>query len=262
MTGIGRFFKGTGYLFRGASTLLTGRGLWRWALLPLIINFVLFAAVGAFGVWAAFHYTGGAAGESWWATLLALLAAALTLAAYFLVGFFTFGLVANLLASPFNELLSQGTERLLTGATGEIKDRVLAAEMLRAALAALKLFALEMAITVPALLALLIPVVGPVLLALLGGFFLALAFLDYPLDRRKLGVKQKLAFCRRHRAEAMGFGLTVYAAMLVPFLNVLMIPAAAVGATRLYLDLSASEGPAPSSGEASDSPPSPAPSGS
>jgi CysZ protein len=230
-----RFFAGAAYLFRGIGTLVAGGGLRRWAVLPLLVNALLFTLVGAVSVWAAAHYASSLVeeGNAWLGALAGVLAFLLVLVIFF----FTFGLLAPLVAAPFNELLSQATERRETGASGEIRDRSFAADMLRAAWSATKLFLLEMAVVCPALLLLLIPLVGKVLFALPTSFFLALNYVDYPLDRRKLGLLQKLAFCWRHFAETMGFGLATCLIMLVPFVNVLMIPVAVVGATRLFVSL-------------------------
>jgi CysZ protein len=235
-----KFASGVSCLFRGLADLATCPGMWPWALLPLVLNLLVFSLVLVAAVWAAAHYASGLSESGWgvlWGSLAGLAAFALVL----LLSFFTFGLVAPVLAAPFNEMLSQQAERRLTGSTGELKDRPLATELLRAAWSATKLFLLEVAVVFPALLLLLIPFAGVVLFAIPAGLFIALAYLDYPLDRRKLGVRQKLAFCRRHAAEVMGFGLTAYLVMMVPFLNVLMIPVAAVAGARLFVDLTREE---------------------
>jgi len=231
-----RFFGGSTYLFRGMGTLLAGSGMRRWAVCPLLINALVFSLVMVGGVWVAAHYASQLS-ETTWGVLWGSLAGVLAFLMILIVCFFTFGLVAPVFAAPFNELLSQHTEMRITGTTGEFKDRAFAAEMLRALWSAIKMFMLEMTVVLPAMLLLLIPFLGAVLFALPAGFFIALAYLDYPLDRRKLGVRRKLAFCRRHTADVMGFGILTYLVTMVPFVNVLMIPVAAVGATRLFLDL-------------------------
>ncbi len=272
MRGFKRFFTGSTYFFRGLGTLLGGGGLRRWAVLPVVVNFFVFVGIGALTLWTAWRYASQIA-EGGWGTLWGTLAVILTFLAVLVIGFFAFGMVATVVAAPFNELISQATERRFAGSTGEVKDRAFAADMLRAAWAATKLFLMEMAVIIPAMVLLLIPVAGQILFALPAAFFLALAYLDYPLDRRKLGLRQKLAFGWRHLPEVMGFGLVTYLAMLVPILNVLMIPVAAVGATRLFLDVSgkelagysppaavpgeaASELPAPSSADSGEEAPS------
>ncbi len=241
MTSFKRFFAGAAYFFRGLGMLLTGRLPLRWAVAPVLLSLFVFLIVMVAAVWTAVHLSSQAADDAWSRTLWGSLGGFVVFALVLLIGFFTFGMLAAVVAAPFNELISQATERVLTGHTGEIKDRSFAADMLRATLAAVKLFLMEMVVVIPALLLLLIPVAGPVLFALPAGFFLALAYVDYPLDRRKLGLRQKMAYGFRHLPEIMGFGLVAYLAMLVPFVNVLMIPVAAVGATRLFLDISAKE---------------------
>jgi CysZ protein len=237
---IGRFFIGAFYLFRGMGTLITGSGLRRWAVLPILVNLFVFCLVAVVSVWAAAHYARQLSETNWglvWGSLAGLVAFALIL----ILGFFTFGLVAPVFAAPFNELLSQRTETRFTGSTGELKDRPFVAEMLRALVSAITIFLLEMLVVIPALLLLFIPFAGVFLFAIPAGFFLALAYMDYSLDRRKLRLRHKLAFCWRHSPEVMGFGLMTYACMLVPFVNVLLIPVAAVAGTRLFVDLARTE---------------------
>ena len=62
-------------------------------------------------------------------------------------------------------------------------------------------------------------------------------FFDYPLGRRRLTTRARYRFVNQHRAEAVGFGLAVFLTTLVPLLNFVMLPVAAVGATLLVRTL-------------------------
>ena len=67
-------------------------------------------------------------------------------------------------------------------------------------------------------------------------FFLAVDFLDYPLERRGLSLRAKLAFVGRMGLTGIGFGATVLAMGIVPLLNLALLPLAAVGGTLLFWD--------------------------
>ncbi|HLE70636.1 MAG TPA: EI24 domain-containing protein, partial [Vicinamibacteria bacterium] len=87
-----------------------------------------------------------------------------------------------------------------------------------------------------------IPIIGPPLAVLWAGFALAFQFSDPPLTRRGLDFGQKRAWHRRYRPEAVGFGITGLIALLIPFADLLVAPALAVGATLLVLDLEDRDG--------------------
>ncbi len=48
---------------------------------------------------------------------------------------------------------------------------------------------------------------------------------------------------RRYRAESLGFGLAGLVILFLPLANLLLVPALAVGATRLVLELQELEQP-------------------
>lgn len=239
MSPVRRFLRGAGFLFSGFATLLATPGTKRLAVLPIAASVLVFAALGAGGVWLAARL-GSAMADGAWGTFWAWVTGVVALAAFAVFWLFAFGMFTALVAAPFNELISQRVELALTGSTGEVADgRGVSAGMLRAALAAGKLLAAELAVMLPALVLLFIPVLGVALYGAPACFFLALGHLDRPLDRRRLGLRRKLSFCWANLPETLGFGAAAYLGMMVPLFNLLTIPAAAAGATRLYLDLEA-----------------------
>jgi CysZ protein len=62
----------------------------------------------------------------------------------------------------------------------------------------------------------------------------ALEFTGYAADRRHMGLRRKLAMIRRNLAPCMGFGLATVALLMIPFVNVFMVPVSAVGGTLLF----------------------------
>ena len=85
-----------------------------------------------------------------------------------------------------------------------------------------------------------IPVVGqtvvPVLGAFFGGWFLALELVGYAFDARGLRLRDRRRALGANRARTLGFGVACYLLFLVPFLAVVVMPAAVAGATLLARD--------------------------
>jgi CysZ protein len=99
-----------------------------------------------------------------------------------------------------------------------------------------------LALLIAALLFLLIPGVGVLLYtgagALISSYMFAYEYLGYPMDRRRFTWKNKQNFLRSRFRSVIGFGLGNIVVASIPFLNLLFIPAAVVGGTLLFLDLS------------------------
>jgi CysZ protein len=60
-------------------------------------------------------------------------------------------------------------------------------------------------------------------------------YIDYPADNNKMSWQDMLAWLREKRWQSLGFGGITYAALLVPGLNILMMPAAVAGATVFWV---------------------------
>jgi hypothetical protein len=58
--------------------------------------------------------------------------------------------------------------------------------------------------------------------------------IGYPADNHKLGWSEMLAWLRQKRRQCMSFGGVVYLVLLVPVVNLLMMPAALAGATLFW----------------------------
>lgn len=82
-----------------------------------------------------------------------------------------------------------------------------------------------------------IPVVGqtvvPVIGAFFGGWFLALELTGFAFDARGLRLRDRRRVLAANRAQTLGFGVACYLLFLVPFLAIVVMPAAVAGATYL-----------------------------
>lgn len=231
---------GVAALFQGMK-LLTEPGLKRFVVIPVTINVAVFAillwvAIDQFEALIAYLMPQLPDWLSWLSWLLWIVFGAASV----LLVFFSFSVVANLIAAPFNGLLAEAVERHLTGQAPPDGNGLTAA--LKAAPGAIVdeirklLYFAKWAI--PLLLLFLIPVINvaaPFLWALFTAWMLALEYSDYPLGNRGMKGAEQRAALRSRRLAAFGFGGAVMVATMIPLLNFLVMPAAVAGATALWV---------------------------
>ncbi|HPQ69763.1 MAG TPA: EI24 domain-containing protein [bacterium] len=225
--------------FRGLSYLAGNSSLWTLAVLPVLLNIVLFIG----GIWAYVHFFPDLLGaimdqpDAWYMWIVYVLLILLLVVAFALVVIFSFTLLGCIIAAPFLDLLSEKVERLLGRQGPERGLRGAIADMGNGVVMSLVTLTLFIVTQLALLLLWLVPVVGQIVYAVLsplaGGLFFGAEFFDFPLGHRDLTAARRWAFVREHLPEAIGFGLAVFMTTLVPLLNFLMLPAATVGATLL-----------------------------
>lgn len=231
--------RGARYALRGFG-LVRRPGILRYALLPLLINVLLFGG----GIWF-----GAGAFQDWMGWLLPdwldiwLVRALLWIvfaAGAVLVVFYAFTLLANLIAAPFNGLLAERVEQHLRGARGpEGIERGVAAEAVASVGAEVRKLVYLAAWSMPLLLLFLVPGVNlaaPLLWLAFGAWMMALEYLDCPLGNHGVTFRDGRGLIARRRGTAFGFGGTIMALTAVPGLNLVIMPIAVCGATALYVD--------------------------
>ncbi len=236
---IADFTRGAGHALRGFD-LVRRRGVFRYALLPLLINVVLFGA----GIWlgvGAFQDFMGWLLPAWLDVWLvrALLWVLFALGTVLIV-FYAFTLLANLVAAPLNGLLAERVEQHLRGARGsEGIERGIAAEAVASIWAEVRKLVYLVAWSIPLLILFLIPginLVAPALWLAFGAWMMALEYADCPLGNHGVTFREGRGLIGRRRPVALGFGLTIMALTAVPGLNLVIMPVAVCGATALYVD--------------------------
>ncbi|MBU2517732.1 MAG: EI24 domain-containing protein [Proteobacteria bacterium] len=249
------FVRAFGAPLRALGFLWGHKRLLPLAAAPFFLNLLLF--VLAF--WLSYAYLGDwvrgllPGGEGWWWAVLLYLLLVLVVLALLILQIYLFAVVGRMVSEPFLDLLTRRTEALAQGMPpgAPWSDGGLAREVLRALRQSLMRLLIYLGVMLPLLLLNFIPGLGGVAYAVLAwlvtAHFLALEFMDYPLDRRGLSLKEKSRYVRGMGLGWLGFGSAVLAMGLVPVVNFALLPLAAVGGTLLYLErpLPPSDIPAP-----------------
>lgn len=233
------FTQGVGYVLTGLRWLPRA-GLRGFVAVPLLINTLLFGG----GIWwgASQLQRLDQAVQSWlpdWLAWLHWLLWPLFILTVLVMVFYTFSLIANVIAAPFNSLLAARVERMVNpeGRVSPPPAELSWRELLFSPLAELCKLLYFIAWAIPPLVLSFVPavnVIAPVLWAIFTSWMLALEYADYPLGNRGLDFKAQRRLLRRYWPLALGFGGMTLLLTLVPVLNFLAMPAAVIGATLMW----------------------------
>ncbi len=241
---LGKPLTGALALLQGLRLLNTS-GLRRFVALPLLINVLLF--IGSIYVLAAQFETLVSGWLSylpeWLLWLKWFFWVVFSLAAMLLV-FYTFSIIANIIASPFNGLLAEAVEKHLTGQPlptgGSLIDAVKDAP--KAMLDELRKLGYMLLLAIPLLilsiLSIFIPIFAPItpfLWMIFSAWMLSLEYVDYPMGNHNIRFAEQRTKLRQNKMLSLGFGGTTLAATMIPLVNFLVMPAAVAGATKLWV---------------------------
>ncbi|BBP85356.1 sulfate transporter CysZ [Pseudomonas sp. No.21] len=232
--------SGPQYLGEGLKLILSP-GLRLFVLLPLTLNLVLFIALIGF---AMQQFSG------WvdafmpslpsWASFLEYLIWPLFVILVLLMVFFSFTMIANIIAAPFNGFLAEKVEVVVRGQDDfppfswaeltAMVPRTVGRELRKLGYFLPRAIGLLILSFIPG-----VNLVATPLWFLFGVWMMAVQYIDYPADNHKLGWNEMLAWLREKRWQSLGFGGSVYLALLIPFVNIVMMPAAVAGATLFWV---------------------------
>jgi len=239
------FIQSAGYIAQGWRLVRTP-GLRRFVWMPLLINFLVFGALGWWiSTWASSWLDSLALFSQWgdwWlvAAFRSLLQWIMSIVLIFSLAYF-FTLLANLIGAPFNGLLAERVEAHLSGDTSPPAPPVmtLIKSIPRLMWSEMSKLAYLVICIVPLLLLQFVPViqlVAPFLLFLFAAWMFALEYLDYPMGNSGAVFRDVRRSLRKKRRTAYGFGSAVALVSMVPILNLVIMPVAVAGATALYVD--------------------------
>lgn len=210
-----------------------------YAVVPLLINLVLFASL----IWFGYEQFSPLVDYmmSWVPAILDFLRWIIwivisTFTAIFV--FFTFTPIANIVAAPFNALLSEKIEIRLTGKAISANSSFM--KMARDSfLSQIRKLVYIIFWSAILLLISLIPLVNfaaPFLWVIFGSWLLSLEYLDYPMGNHELDFTRQKQILAARKGLSLGFGSSVMVLTSIPLLNFIVMPVAVAGATVLWVE--------------------------
>jgi CysZ protein len=233
---LGQPFVGAAALLKG-SKLIMQPGLRLFVIIPLAINILLFTA----SLWVlAAQYSPLV--DQWiaylpgWLEWLEWLFWLLFAIAAILLVFYSFSILANIIASPFNGLLAEAVEKHLTGQPLPPGSSLFTAlkDTPAAIFDELRKLGYFLLRAIPLLL--LSWFLTPIPWMLFTAWMMAVEYCDYPMGNHELRFGDQRARLRQRKLLSLGFGGTTLLATMIPLVNFLVMPAAVAGATALWVE--------------------------
>lgn len=241
------FTRGFGYPLKAVSLFRQHPGLLKYLAIPFFINFLVFTVTVYFGLdlFQGMLDTYAPSTEVWYGVVLYYLAWTLALLLTTVIVFFSFTVIGNLIASPFNELLSERTEIYVSGPLQE--ERFTLGRFWKEAGYAVRVEIKKIAIFAGCMLILFginfIPGIGSLIYAVLAPaltlFFLVVEYMAFVLMRKRMSFTQQRRYIFSHTLMMIGFACAVFCLLAIPFVQFFCIPLAVVGATILWCDFPA-----------------------
>jgi CysZ protein len=236
LSGINYFIKGFSLIFKP--------GIRQWVLIPLLINIFLFNLLIYLG-WLQFQTVIEIVMPqlqswlpAWLIEALRWLILPLFIVIALIVVFFTFTFLANLIGAPFNGLLAAAVEKHLMGKAVESPSEPWYKLMIWIIWSPIEklLYYLRWAIVL--LIVSLIPViniVSPILWFLFGAWMFSLEYANAHGENHGYKAPAIRKILAKKRLLVLGFGSSVFVAMLIPVVNFLVMPVAVAGATCMWV---------------------------
>ena len=222
-----------GYLFKGLK-LLTSNQLRAFIVIPVLINVVLYSVALMLG----YYYLTDLIEQfiPGWLHWLSWVLWPLFFISFFIAGFFTFTVLANLLAAPFYGKLSAKTLMLINGQVKEIEEqpllKVMSAELKRAGYLLSRALPLLVLSFIPG-----VNVLAPFLWALFSAWGMSLEYMAYPLENAGVLFPEQKQLVKSIRLGALSFGGLAAMGLTIPLINIIIAPVAVIGATIYFNDV-------------------------
>ena len=234
--------SGIGYLLKGAQ-LLSHPRLRFFVLIPLVINILIFTSAFWFLFLNIMDWIEGyMSALPDYLTWLSYLLWPLLIFSILFTFSFVFSSVANLIAAPFNGLLAEKTEMLLTNAPinddglGDlIKDlpRIFKRELQKWIYFLPRLLICGLLFFIPVFGQTAAPVIWFIFIA----WMMAVQYADFPFDNHKIPFTLMRSSLRKRLGKSLVFGALISFFMTIPIINFIIMPIAVCGASAFWVDI-------------------------
>ncbi|CAM3565522.1 sulfate transporter CysZ [Parendozoicomonas haliclonae] len=232
--------RGIDYLLIGLRRL-PEPGILSHVIIPLTVNIIVFATMIWYAVKEFSNLVDAMVG--WlpdWLSFLSFLAWPVFAFALAILMYFTFTLVANFIAAPFNGFLAERIQNELDpGCVPDAGFKELMKMIPRTIVRELQRLAYYLPRAIVLIILTFIPLVGfvtPVLWFLFSAWMLGLQYSDYAADNELYNFQETKARLATPRLQTMMFGGLTSVLTLIPIVNLVLMPAAVIGGTYLWVE--------------------------
>ncbi|WP_276830897.1 sulfate transporter CysZ [Frischella perrara] len=229
------------YFLQGCS-LIQYPGIRRYVLMPILANIVIMSSLFYWFLtkiqeWVDF----GLDFLPNWMQWLSYFITALLIISFTILFCYIFSTITNIIAAPFNGLLAEKVEAILTGQPVPdtriwdlIKDipRILKRELQKL------IYYILWAI--PLLLSYLIPLFGqfftPIIWLIFTAWMINIQYMDYPFDNHKVSFARMKMLLSKDRVDNILLGFIISFFTMIPLLNLIIMPIAVCAATAMWVD--------------------------
>lgn len=221
---------------------ITQKGLRRFVIMPIVMNVLLLSGL----FWLFISQITGMI--DWvmhfmpdWLGFLSVVLLIFSVGMILLAFYFIFTTLSGFIAAPFNGLLAEKLEKMLTGEPinddswfDVMKDvpRMLRREWQKLWYSLPKIVGLFLLGFIP----LVGQTIVPVLTFLFTAWMMAIQYCDYPFDNHKVSFNVMKNALGEQRTQSLTFGALVTCCTFLPLVNLVIIPVAVCGATVMWVE--------------------------
>ncbi|WP_077928161.1 sulfate transporter CysZ [Wohlfahrtiimonas populi] len=229
------------YYFSQGWKLMLEPGLKRYIFMPILINiliigsafFYIYTQVSDIVNWALSYL------PTWLHWLSYVLWPFILISVLIFFGYF-FTTLANIIAAPFNGMLSAKLESMLTNTTAEDDSWAnFAKDFARSIQREFQNLAYYIPRLIGILLLFLVPVIGtivaPILLFLFNAWMMSIQYNDYAFDNNRVSFPIMRQRLKQDRTNNLMFGTMINLFTMIPFVNLVIMPAAVCGGTLQWV---------------------------
>lgn len=224
-------------LYGKALAFTREHNLWKYYLLPALLNVVIFFSVGVVGYLFVSDTNDWLEGFfrldnpiTWWEKTLSYIVTILVSVIAFLIYFKSYKYLMLILLSPALSIVAAKVQEILhpERPSEDFHFPQFLHDLKRGLTINLTNLAIELGITIPLILiGIFVPFLSPfttILIILVESYFLGFGMIDLRNEFMKLDVKESRATVKKHRPFAIGVGMTMYFMILIPVLGILFAP--------------------------------------
>lgn len=227
--------------FKQGLSLLFKPGVKRYVITPLLLNILVYIGFTT----CAYHYTQLV--HTWLNSYLPhwLSAVAWILWLFSFIGilfFFTyiFTTIANIIAAPFNGLLSEKVEEIILGhpSKNAMSFKELCGLLPKTLMRQIQLLFYFLPRAIIILVLFFIPginVIAGITWFLFASWMMSIQYFDYPFDNNHIGFKPMIKTMKQHRWLHLQLGVLINILSIIPIINLFIIPAAVAAATAAWV---------------------------